>query len=232
MFTVNSNSTAGENMSKPKNGGISYSSGTLVPAFRRLHCSREETRARIVEKAGELFHKFGFDRTPLSDIAANLGMSTANVYKFFPSKRVLIEACANVHLDQLRGILLQASHSQPNAIARIETVVLSLYHFNRKQIKNDYEFYRLMLQAHREEWVCIRDFRGLQVKILTDVLEEGVRSGELALKDTLQTAKVILDSMAWIINPVLFYELKEEDVEARLHTQVQFLGKALLFLKQ
>ncbi len=199
----------------------------MVTLARRTRCSREETRAIIVDKANELFHKFGFDRTTIADIASNLKMSSANVYKFFPSKRALIEACANLCLIELREILLHAAGSRSTAIGRIEAIVLSLYQFNRKQVKNDYEFYRLMLQIHQEEWSCVRDFRELQLKILTDVLEKGVEKKDFGVKDTLQAANVILDSVAWIVNPVLFYELKGENVEERLHAHIQFLAKAL-----
>lgn len=226
MIAVHHNFNAEGTMNEMKGDDISHSS-RMDFSLRKSRCSREEMRTRIIETADELFHKFGFDRTPISDIAANLGMSSANIYKFFPSKRALIEACANVCLGQLREILLHAAHSRSNSIERIEAVVLSLYHFNRKQVTNDYEFYRLMLLIHREEWACIRDFRDLRLKVVTDVLEEGVRTGELALTDTFQTAKMILDCMAWITNPALFYELKGGDIESRLHAQMQFLSKTL-----
>ena len=199
----------------------------MTALARKPRASREETRERIVVKANELFHKYGFDRTTIADIASSLGMSSANVYKFFPSRRALIEATANLCLGELRDIIRQAARTRTNALGRIEAVVLSLYHFNRKQVKNDYEFYRLMLQIHQEEWSCVRDFCELQLKALTDILDDGVKSGEFKITDTLQAARIISDSIEWVVNPVLFYQLKGEDVEAKLHAQIQFLAKAL-----
>ena len=43
-------------------------------------------------KADELFRQFGFLKTMVADIAAELGMSPANIYKFFSSKEAIIQA--------------------------------------------------------------------------------------------------------------------------------------------
>ena len=46
----------------------------------------EDTRARIMETAETLFRRLGYAKTTVADIASELGMSPANVYRFFPSK--------------------------------------------------------------------------------------------------------------------------------------------------
>ena len=55
----------------------------------------DDTRARIIETAEALFRRLGFAKTAVADIAGELGMSPANVYRFFPSKNAIVEAiCA------------------------------------------------------------------------------------------------------------------------------------------
>jgi len=39
----------------------------------------DDTRARIVETADTLFRRLGFAKTTVADIAAELGMSAANI---------------------------------------------------------------------------------------------------------------------------------------------------------
>jgi AcrR family transcriptional regulator len=51
----------------------------------------EETRSCILAVAWELFRQLG-SRTTMADVAEKLGMSSANVYRFFPSKQALNEA--------------------------------------------------------------------------------------------------------------------------------------------
>lgn len=43
-------------------------------------------RAHILEVAEEHFRHIGYHKTSVADIASQLGMSPANVYRFFPSR--------------------------------------------------------------------------------------------------------------------------------------------------
>ena len=61
----------------------------------------DDTRARIVETADALFRRLGFAKTAVADIAAELKMSPANVYRFFPSKSAIVEAICQRCLGEL-----------------------------------------------------------------------------------------------------------------------------------
>lgn len=52
----------------------------------------DDTRARIIETAFALFRRLGFAKTAVADIASELGMSPANIYRFFPSKIAIVQA--------------------------------------------------------------------------------------------------------------------------------------------
>src|ERR1700751_4766075 len=72
----------------------------------RRRLTRDETRERILAKADELFRQFGFVKTTVADIAAELGMSPANIYKFFSSKEALFDCLVLIrtpHLYQWEG---------------------------------------------------------------------------------------------------------------------------------
>ena len=53
--------------------------------------TREETRACIIQVAWDLFRELG-PRTTVVDVADKASMSSANVYRFFPSKQAPTEA--------------------------------------------------------------------------------------------------------------------------------------------
>ena len=52
----------------------------------------DDTRVRIMDAAEALFRRLGFGKTAVADIAAELRMSPANVYRFFSSKNAIVEA--------------------------------------------------------------------------------------------------------------------------------------------
>ena len=47
----------------------------------------EATRQAIAAVAEDLFRTVGYHKTTLADIASRLGMSPANIYRFFRSKQ-------------------------------------------------------------------------------------------------------------------------------------------------
>src|SRR5438045_368287 len=55
-----------------------------------------DTRERILVVAERLFRQSGYQKTTVADIAKELRMSPANVYRFFGSKKAIDEGVARV----------------------------------------------------------------------------------------------------------------------------------------
>ena len=63
----------------------------------------EETRTCIMRVAWDLFRQLG-PRTTIADVADKSGMSSANVYRFFPSKQALVEeVCLSLLAELAEG---------------------------------------------------------------------------------------------------------------------------------
>ncbi|MEH2503295.1 AcrR family transcriptional regulator [Bradyrhizobium sp. AZCC 1578] len=63
-----------------------------------------EARARILEVAEEHFRLIGYHKTSMADIASELGMSPANVYRFFPSRDAINESICGRVLNEVADI--------------------------------------------------------------------------------------------------------------------------------
>ena len=64
----------------------------------------DEARARILEVAEEQFSRVGYHRTSVADIAAQLGMSPANIYRFFPSRDAINESICGRVVNEVADI--------------------------------------------------------------------------------------------------------------------------------
>ena len=136
----------------------------------------EVTRARILEAAWDLFRQLGA-RATIADVAEKLGMSSANIYRFFPSKPALCEAvCAN----QLGGMTLAAQEiaAGPGSPAeRLRAILLMLHSAMRDQMLNEKRVHEIVNVAIHERWAPIQAFEDGVGMLIGGLIAEGQARG-------------------------------------------------------
>jgi AcrR family transcriptional regulator len=88
-------------------------------AVRRRTDPAEE-RARILEVAEEHFRRAGYRKTSVTDIAVELGMGPANIYRFFPSKDAIKEAVCMRVMGQVVDIAVAAARTRAPALEKLQ----------------------------------------------------------------------------------------------------------------
>jgi len=188
---------------------------------------RDQTRLRILHKADELFHRLGFYKTTVADIARELEMSPANIYKFFSSKEALVQAVAEWNLSLFQEAIGEALKGGKSSSAKLKILATTIYQFHKNKFRSDHEMYRLMVAAHDEQWLCVLEFKAFLRCTLTDIIEEGIEAEEFSHLEASIEAEVLFDSLTWIINPLLMFELKNAQVTKRIDAQIRFFERAL-----
>jgi AcrR family transcriptional regulator len=98
-------------------------------------------------KADELFRQYGFMKTTVADIADELGMSTANIYKFFPSRNAILESCAERNIATLKGKLTEIVALGGASMDRLSQCVLSIFDFHKELLQNERQIFKLVVTA-------------------------------------------------------------------------------------
>jgi AcrR family transcriptional regulator len=94
----------------------------------------EQTKARIVDAALELFLQYGFDGTTMRAIAARADVSVGNAYYYFASKEHLIQEyyvrIQDLHLAAARPVLdaEQGFQQRLRGVVRAHIVIATPYH--------------------------------------------------------------------------------------------------------
>ena len=172
----------------------------------------DETRACILKTAWDLFRQLG-TRTTVAEVAENLGMSAANVYRFFPSKQALSEAvCENVLRDVLTLLSGIAERSAP-AAERIREILMTMHRTMRDQMVSASRVHEIVEVAIQERWTSIEAFENGVVGLLGSLIAEGQRHGEFADGDPQKLGSLTLCSCVGIHHPVLIalYDAPDAD---------------------
>ena len=114
-------------------------------------------------KADELFRQFGFGKTTVADIAAELGMSPANIYKFFSSKEAIIQASCDRNLVVLTEAVHRHMVASGAALDRIEKVLLTVYRHIVDILRNERQVFKLMIRAYEQKWDCVGGVRQVSI---------------------------------------------------------------------
>jgi AcrR family transcriptional regulator len=91
---------------------VSLHSSIVTSAMNITRRTPDQTRQCILMAAWDLFRQVGFRKTTIADIAGSLDMSSANIYRFFPSKDALTEAICRNQLDLL--VAAVPAHARPD----------------------------------------------------------------------------------------------------------------------
>jgi TetR/AcrR family transcriptional repressor of the ameABC operon len=199
----------------------------LSMQFARKRLTRDETRERIMVKADELFRQFGFVKTTVAEIAAELGMSPANIYKFFSSKEAIIEAVADRNLMVLSDAVQRHMAESGAALDRIEEVLLTVYRHTVDILRNERQVFKLMIRAYEQKWDCVGAWDKFLLQTLTKLVKEGMSTGEFESGDAAATARLLFDCLILIRTPHLYQQEGRELNEKRIRGLVRFLGQAL-----
>jgi AcrR family transcriptional regulator len=189
----------------------------------------DDTRARIMEAAEALFRRLGYAKTAVVDIAAELGMSPANIYRFFPSKNAIVEAICQRCLAEVEEKAWAAARAKAPAAERLERLVIEVMEYHRDNLMREQRVNDIVLVAMELSWGAIKVHKDNVRNVVEVILRDGIADGEFAPVDPRATADLILRSIIAFTHPVLLGQCLEEgaDVEAEARATVRFLLRAI-----
>jgi AcrR family transcriptional regulator len=189
----------------------------------------DDTRVRIVETAEMLFRRMGFAKTAVADIANELGMSPANIYRFFSSKHAIVEAICQRCLAELEAKAWAVARSPGPASQRIEQLIMAIVSYHKDNFLSERRVHDMVLVAIEHSWDVIRAHKEVMRSITERMLREGIAAGEFEPVDPQEASKLILRSLVAYMHPVLITQCLEEheDLETEPRAAVRFLLRSI-----
>jgi|SRR5579872_2686323 len=189
----------------------------------------DKARERILEVAEQHFRRIGYQKTSVPYIASELGMSPANVYRFFPSRDAINEAICERVVNKVDEIGVAIARANVSATEKLNRLLSAVHHHNKVTLVNEKHMHDLTVVAMRENWPTIKAHIERMVKIFETIIREGVEAGEFDVEDPAEAARAIKSAFAPFFHPTLIQHCVQhgEDTEAGLRDQIRFILKAL-----
>jgi AcrR family transcriptional regulator len=190
---------------------------------------RDETRARILEVAEEHFRSIGYHKTSVADIASELGMSPANVYRFFPSRDAINESICGRVVNEVADIACAIARTSAPAMEKLDQLLTAVHHHKKMRLVKQRHMHDLIVAATQENWAIVKAHIERMVTIFEAIIREGIEAGEFEIEDAAEAARAVRFAFMPFFHPILIEQCAQhgEDTEAGLRDQIRFILKAL-----
>lgn len=171
-----------------------------------------EMREKIVRAAEERFAHYGYDKTTIADIAGDLKISTAYVYKFFESKLAINEAVAVDVLTRV-GASLHMAAQEGTATERLRAVYRTLLEESLRMFFDDRKMHEMVVVAIENEWCSVARHKERIADVVRQVIHDGRASGEFeTVTDEGQTVAAVFATMVPFGNPHVLQQTIDRDL--------------------
>jgi AcrR family transcriptional regulator len=174
-------------------------------------------RERILEEAVKLFYERGFSGTTLDDIAGKLGVTKPFIYTHFRSKVELLEAVCRPTIEMSLQAIAQAAQREGKAADRLNRGIVDFTKVVLQRQANIAVYFREEKHLSEAGLAEINALRKRFDRVLSDLLTEGVNSGEFQVEDIRVAALAIGGMVSWAYT---WYQpggrLSFDDISARL----------------
>jgi AcrR family transcriptional regulator len=160
-----------------------------------------DTRERILAAAWRLFRQIGYQKTTVADIAKELHMSPANVYRFFDSKKAIQEGVARDLMGDVEDVVNAVATKHGSAASRLRELMTTIHRMNSERYVGDAKLHEMVEIAMKESWeVCMAHMERI-TETMAAVIADGAASGEFEVADVPLAAICACTAMIRFFHP-------------------------------
>jgi AcrR family transcriptional regulator len=160
-----------------------------------------DTRERILVVAERLFRQIGYQKTTVADIAKELRMSPANVYRFFDSKKAIHEGVARSLMGEVEDVVNAVATRRGPAAFRLRELLTTIHRMNSERYVGDAKLHEMVEIAMEESWeVCMAHMERI-TETIGSVIADGAASGEFEAADVPLAALCACTAMIRFFHP-------------------------------
>lgn len=164
---------------------------------------RQDTYMRILDAAERLFRHYGYAKTTVADIAKDLGMSPANIYRFFTSKVEIHQAICGRMLQQSIALAEEAASMPGSAEERLRHYTLAHFKFTVDTMIDEHRVHEMVIVAIERDWSVIDHYIDTLQDIIARIIADGMASGEFPKGDAGASARAFGAATSALHHPQL-----------------------------
>ncbi|WP_378949533.1 TetR family transcriptional regulator [Mesorhizobium sp. ANAO-SY3R2] len=196
-------------------------------AESQVDAARQENIGRILDSAERLFRHYGYAKTNVADIARDLGMSPANIYRFFASKVEIHQAICGRMLDAVYQMAYANSKLPLSAEERLRRFIQDEHRLTVETMLDQEKVHEMVIVALERDWHVIDRHIDRIHDLITVVIAEGIEAGEFFEQDAAVAARCFCAATATLCHPQMVAQCVMKDNRSTPDQLIDFSIRAL-----
>jgi AcrR family transcriptional regulator len=177
--------------------------GASPRLYGALRSDPRDNATRILFETEALLRRYGHRKIRVADVADACGFSAANVYRYFSSRRAILDALASHYLHEAertaRACAICSGYAARDRLRGFLTglnTALILFSDCEPQVSE------LLADAAAEQWPCYSRYDARIVRRIAKILTDASASGEFRLEgDSEQQARGVMAAACALLEP-------------------------------
>jgi len=174
----------------------------------------EEISAQILDAAEARFRTYGFGKTTMAEIASDIGMSTANLYRYFENKVAIGSAMAGRCICDRELILKEVVNREGiSESERLKIFVLEMLNYGHSQISNEPKMSELIDVIVKKRPDLVKGQVESDKELITTILQQGCDRNEFSIDDVTEMASYVQAAIVKFSSPFFINMFPYEELE-------------------
>ncbi len=202
----------------------------MTGSGHRMNAAPRENATRILRETERLLRIYGHHKITVADVADACGFSAANVYRYFSSRRAILDALASHYLREAeRTALACAICNSRSARDRLSGFLTGLSKALMIFADREPRVSQLLADATAEQWPCYTHYDARLVRHITKILSAANASGEFRLADDAeQEARRVKAAACALVEPDVILSCRDRYAASTREAVSQLIADALL----
>ena len=190
--------------------------------------NQEETRTRILNAAEQRFRTYGYGKTTMAEIATDVGMSAANLYRFFENKLDIGAALAQRCFGEREKMILEVvNNTELTAAQKLEGLVLAILRHTHGQFSTEPKMNELVEIIITKRQDLVQNKINRDQELVIEILRQGQEAGDFVIDDLNRSAEAVRNATIKFCMPLFMFMYPLEEFERMAKEVVQLLLKGL-----
>ncbi|HEU4987376.1 MAG TPA: TetR/AcrR family transcriptional regulator [Rhizobiaceae bacterium] len=166
---------------------------------RKTGSDGEKTEAAIREAALGLIARFGYEAVSMRQLAAEVGVQAAALYRYFPTKEELLFTLMRKHMEDLLAAWQAERPADDDPAERLSAFVRNHIRFHVGRRHSTHVNNMELRSLSRDKLSHVLKMRSAYEKELRQILRDGAEAGRFSVDDTTLTAMAIIQMITGVI---------------------------------